>query len=797
MVSRIMRCAALRARVAHARAIITDGLMRRASRHPAGGDQMQEARCRSASATESTGRTTQHSTAWPECGQVIYNADMRVFAARRPDQANLQRGSYMRKAHPAAQFVRRVWLRQRRPVREHSHAFLPFFDDDHVFTETGLIYPKKALDITIPHGAVDVYFAPCLFRRKRRRQEYALPSRWLYADLDESKPQLLNSLPPTVAWETSRGRYQALWQLTSPLEGEEFLDLNQRVTYFTGADKGGWSSTKVLRIPGTISTKHGDDFQVRLMWWKDTAYDPELVSRIVAKARVPQTKVKGIPDLKLPKAPPDRILKRYAKKLPGRVRKLLAATEARGDRSERLWQLYGDMLGAGMKPEQVLVVIRPSVWNKYAGQRREINQLWSEITKAAAVLETKKKKARKKPDVDVDAEVRKKRLKKRRRLDFASSGSTDESSDGPEEERSEEKRKLDAGLESYDKFVNKKLKRPGWMVESIWAEGAHGVLAGEPKTYKSVISTDLAISVASGTKFLDEFEIPATGEVLMIQEENDPGEFQDRMLRIAASRGLGSAVSFSGDGDHITLKPNADLPIHLMNNRGFDLTSMEHLEWLDEQLGRRPIALVILDPFYLMTPGIDENSAAQVGPVLKNLLKLKQAHGCGMQLIHHYRKQNVMAPSQGAQRISGTGVFHRWFESAVYVEKTSDPSTVRLVPDHRGHRDQGAMRVTFDLGSHDDNDYYVNVYQQRADRAALHGRLNDLMKEQPEWKIGDLRRAMGMSSSKALKQMIEDHGLIVETRRSGGRGRPSKIVRTMTDQGRKSQVTQARNRGEL
>lgn len=201
------------------------------------------------------------------------------------------------------------------------------------------------------------------------------------------------------------------------------------------------------------------------------------------------------------------------------------------------------------------------------------------------------------------------------------------------------------------------------------------------------------------------------------------------------------------------------------------------MEWLNEQLSRRDIALVILDPFYLMTPGVDENSAAQVSPILKNLLKLKQAHGCGMQLIHHYRKQNVMAPSQGAQRISGTGVFHRWFESAVYVEKTSDPSTVRLVPDHRGHRDQGAMRVTFDLGSHDDTDYYVNVYQQRADRAALHGRLRDLMKEQPEWKLGELRAAMGMASSKSLKQMIEDHDLVIETRHTGGRGRPAKIVR--------------------
>jgi hypothetical protein len=490
--------------------------------------------------------------------------------------------------------------------------------------------------------------------------------------------------------------------------------------------------------------------------------------------------VKDIEGLKLPKAPPDRIVRRFKKKLPGRVLKTLRADAARGDRSARLWALYGDLLDSGMSPEQVLVVVRDTVWNKYSGQKREMTQLWTEINKAKAVKEGsvgkkqrrkgKTDEARRRTDVEEDGTTRDERSRKRVR--------TGERAKGKNWDDAEDKfqKEADKGLEGYNDFMDTKLKKPGWLVEGVWSEGAHGVLAGEPKTYKSVISTDLAVSVASGTNFLNHFKIPSTGPVLMVNEENDPGEFQDRLYRIAEARGLGGRVNFSEDGDGMQLIGRERLPIHLMNNKQLDLTDPRWLRWLSRQCVNLELALIILDPFYLMTPGVDENSASQVGPILKNLLKIKQQHGVGIQLIHHYRKQNVQAPSYGATRMSGTGVFHRWFESAVYVEKTSDPSTVKLQPDHRGHSQQGTTRVTFDLGTEDDLEYNIIVHQSKADKAQLFARLRLLYKEQDVWKLDELRHAMGMSSSKTLKTMVRDTGGRIRIHRTGKQGRPSKIV---------------------
>jgi len=113
----------------------------------------------------------------------------------------------------------------------------------------------------------DVYFCPNFFKRPRRRKDLVLPSRWLYADLDTVVPLDDDSLlSPTIAWESSPGRYQALWQMDKWLDPEQHSDLNRRLTYKLGADKGGWDITQVLRVPGTLNHKYTDVPLVKLLW---------------------------------------------------------------------------------------------------------------------------------------------------------------------------------------------------------------------------------------------------------------------------------------------------------------------------------------------------------------------------------------------------------------------------------------------------------------------------------------------------------------------------------------------------
>lgn len=696
------------------------------------------------------------------------------------------------------QFLKRIWRLQ----RTDGSAFITWFDADHEWQDTSLRVIEQAPDLPspLPNDGVDLYFAPCIFTDKRRKP-HALPGRWLYADLDEVDPRALHTLKPTIAWETSPGRYQAMWLLKKPLPPDTLSKLNQKVTYFTEADKGGWSLTKVLRIPGTVSHKRETPAQVKLLWM-DTSikYDAKTVYTLVKGALTPPTAESDIKDLKLPKTTPSRILRRH--KVSARIRKMYKAKEARGDRSQRLWLLENLLLKAGLSPEETLIVVRATVWNKYQGQRREIPQLWTEINKASAQLPDRpkqkrstrsgkrsrsstgtstQKRSRKRSTKNGSSSKRGRRGSKTSRSASSSKRKLQQDLIEPSsrsshaETGSRGKRSNGLALTGYNDFLGKHLKKPGWLVEGIWSEQAHGVLAGEAKAYKSVVSTDLAVSVASGTPFLGAFNIPTTGPVIMIQEENDEGETQDRLRRIAYSRGLTGAAKLSGKS--LNISGDSQLPISLLNNTGFDLSNNDHLLRLAVSIKATGAALVILDPFYLMTPGIDENSAHQVGPILRKLLKIKQKLNCGVLLIHHYRKQAQMNPIHGAARISGTGVFHRWFESAVMIEKDEKQAdVVRMHPEHRGHRVRGGIRVRFDLGTDQDLYYAAHVKNAKADEEVLHERLKDLLEEKEDWTMSELRVAMGLSNSQPLKYMLREKGYRWKKVKTGKRGRPKFII---------------------
>lgn len=588
----------------------------------------------------------------------------------------------------------------------------------------------------------DLYFAPNTYSDEHRRKDLARPGRWLYADLDEVDPEsIVEELRPTLAWETSPSRYQALWFLKRSLKPATLASLNQRLTYFTGADKGGWSLTKVLRVPGTYNNKRpGQRNRVKLLWDDGPEYEPSDILHLVKDVNTPASQLKDLPDLVLPKADADRLYKRHRAKLNLQTRRMLRAERPDGDRSEVLWKLERELLEAGIAANQVFVMVKASVWNKYKGQQREDRQLWMEIQRALSKTST-------------------------------TSASSNPSKTGTNSKTtSTQKKRSGRRLVGFDDFISKPTKKPMWMVEGIWSESAHGVLAGEPKTYKSVISTDLAISVASGTPFLDHFPVPQIGPVFMIQKENDDAEVQDRVHRIAHSKALIGGASLRGRT--LSLTPNADLPIRFMNNADFDLTDDGDIAWLRRQVRKFNPVLVILDPLYLLAPGVDENSAYEMTPILEKLLRIKQRYACGTLLIHHYKKQDSKNPITGAARISGTGVFHRWFESALLLERTDrEEPLVKMVPEHRGHKPGGAIWAEFDLGEEHDLHYSVKVSRKKDEFDPQVQELRDMvstMSPDGILTIGKLAAQLGLTSN-GVKRRLEKQGIEVQQAKVNGR----------------------------
>lgn len=101
----------------------------------------------------------------------------------------------------------------------------------------------------------DLYFCAHLLKRPVRTKEFALPSRILWADLDECHPRNMGKYgepKPQLVLQTSQGRWQAYWFLQKPTAPERVEEMNRRISIAyrdCGCDKNGWDLSQLLRLP--------------------------------------------------------------------------------------------------------------------------------------------------------------------------------------------------------------------------------------------------------------------------------------------------------------------------------------------------------------------------------------------------------------------------------------------------------------------------------------------------------------------------------------------------------------------
>lgn len=215
----------------------------------------------------------------------------------------------------------------------------------------------------------DVYFCPHGFSQPRRLAKYAVPPRALWADLDEADPREI-LVEPTVAIQSSPGRYVGLWTLDETMTPE----LNRALTYKLGADKGGWDFSQVLRVPGTFNHKYNNDPKVKLLWDDGPTWTVRKIEKLIGKVEI-KTKTYG---------DAAEVFKKYESKLPASIRrKLIGEDKPMGgvDRSKVGYGLQRKLIEVGMSVEEATAIFSGCPWNKHAEKARGDEQLEREFTK--------------------------------------------------------------------------------------------------------------------------------------------------------------------------------------------------------------------------------------------------------------------------------------------------------------------------------------------------------------------------------------------------------------------------------
>lgn len=504
----------------------------------------------------------------------------------------------------------------------------------------------EILDHLKKHENDDLYFAPNMFAGKRRAQELALPERVLYADLDPVDPNTLSE-QPTIAWESSPNRYQAVWLMENDQSGASMGGgVNHRLTAAIGADPSGWDTTQLLRVPGRKNFKFeyasGDKpngvIGRGLLWSGARVYAWDEFDELPQVGAVTTSAMDAVDDTILATIDRHEVWSRIRLKLPQRTREMvrLRNLPAGADRSDALWDMSRALADAGCSVLEIMAIIRPTVWNKFAGRADEMQRLMSQAQKAV-----------------------------------------DQKSDDLEETTEDSVQK--PSVTWLSEITAKPIPRPKWLIKDVWTKGGCGFISGAPKSYKSWMALDMAVSVSTGSPWLGEFAVHEPLPVLYLQEEDGLQLVMDRLQIITEAKApdrfwngqmtMTSDTSGSGLlGAHklVWTPPTAPMPIAMHVQTGFIASDPGWQSWLDEVIEEHKFGMVIIDTLGTTAGDIDTDKSGELmNKMLKPLKVLAQKHQTAVCVVHHNKK--AAGQGRAGNDMLGSVALHAWVDCAIYA----------------------------------------------------------------------------------------------------------------------------------
>lgn len=479
--------------------------------------------------------------------------------------------------------------------------------------------------IDYPATDYDLYFCPVTYSVPKRKKDKVNDIKFLWQDIDENSDPKSIEPKPTYMWESSPNKYQGIWELDRYIDKDKAELINKALSETIGADKC-HDIGHVLRIPGSINHKYKDKPEVaQPIYTKEIYRYPKLFKDLGLKDIKDKKKEskESSSDASNSSSSASKLLEKY--NITGKVFDLLTATEAEaGRRSDTIWYLENKLFEKGLEIPEIITLIKNSVWNKYRGREDEMDRLRKEAEKILL------------KDLD----------------------------DGGSLSRVKKKKK-EFSIENYGKVMSNLNTAPGWLVEGWWGRRSHGLVAGQPKVFKSTYVHDLAVSVASGKPFLGKYKVNESGPVLMVQNENVDWLIKDRTEKIIAHRGLVGEAKIKSSSV-VSIKWAPEIPLYFINQQGFQLDNEDHQRQIEEIIKEIKPVLVIFDPLYLMFSG-NLNAADELNPILNWMLDLKNKYKTGIMVIHHYNKSTEA--NRGGQKMLGSVVLHGWVESAWYIRR--------------------------------------------------------------------------------------------------------------------------------
>jgi len=256
--------------------------------------------------------------------------------------------------------------------------------------------------------------------------------------------------------------------------------------------------------------------------------------------------------------------------------------------------------------------------------------------------------------------------------------------------------------------------KQSWLIERLWTHQAVGIIGGSPKSGKTWLALEMAVSVATGSPCFDTFAVLSPGPVLLYAAEDSAAALRTRVETLARLH----EVDFK------------QLDVHIITVDSLRLDRSEHQDRLESTLLVYKPAMLILDPL-VRVHAIDENVAGQVSVLLGYLRSLQRKTRAAIALVHHVRK-NASPTDAAGNSLRGSGDLYAWLDSFLYLRMHQGQRT--LSAEHRSAPAFGP--VTLELAQSDLGTFLklgsANVNPPEPPQNGLDCRIINLLLSTPE-----------------------------------------------------------------
>jgi len=550
-----------------------------------------------------------------------------------------------------------------------------------------------------------------------------------------------------------------------------------------GADPSGFDITQVLRMPVTRNHKYDGDPMVTCLWYEpDKIYDVRDVLK----------KIRGL-------APPQEVQAAFEgtierTKMSSKVRRLLLTPKDQiqvGKRSDVLWSIEMGLAESGFTADEIFKLVWPCAWNKWTERGTGQKRLEQEIRRAIGKARSKHADARTGSVASGSDERGRSGVleslprrvpervagKQGRESEDASGVDGSATAEGavPDESRTK------YYVEGFAGLVGKSLRRPRWMIDGIVAAEGKVIIAGEPKTSKSMIALAEGLAVASGEPFLGTYRVKDQGAVLFVDSETGEFTTQDRARRVGRLMGLigedDVVIPPQGGPVMISMGAPLDIPFYTISDQRLRLDDNSEggdFQALLEVIELIQPKLVILDPLYLILGQVNENQSHEVRPILNRLSDLSHQMGCSVTLVHHYKKETEHNKRvRSGQRMSGSWSFHGWVDSALFCTRDKDSrpgwTRVKITTEQRHSGFDPSIELAWTMAEDDGVGmaWEVNIPQSRVESDERTKKLERLVLEAGgRIKLSELVRQSDMGRD-AVNRYIEASVVLSAERKQG------------------------------